>query len=158
MKGLQGFLDRLDSTASAVQESGIREAVVLHHDEADGLTSAALTKLALSSLGLETRLICLDKLYPEVVEDIETGHPRVVAYVDLGSGHVDWLIKANRARNLVLVLDHHDTSSTQDPLLHNLNPELYGFSGEKDASSATVAYLSAKQLIHDYQATLTWRQ
>jgi len=144
MEGLQGFLDRLHATASAVRESGIREAVVLHHDEADGLTSAALTKLALSSLGLETRIICLDKLYPEVVEDIETGRPRVVAYVDLGSGHIDWLIKANRARNLILVLDHHDTSTIQDPLLYNLNPELYGFSGEKDASSATVAYLFGK--------------
>jgi RecJ-like exonuclease len=29
-------------------------------------------------------------------------------------------------------------------LLYNLNPELYGFSGEKDASSATVAYLFCK--------------
>src|SRR6266581_271608 len=144
MEGLQGFLDRLHATASAVRESGIREAVVLHHDEADGLTSAALTKLALSSLGLETRIICLDKLYPEVVEDIETGRPRVVAYVDLGSGHIDWLIEANSANGLILVLDHHDTTSTQDPLLYNLNPELYGFSGEKDASSATIAYLFCK--------------
>jgi len=32
----------------------------------------------------------------------------------------------------------------QDPTLHNLNPELYGFSGEKDASSATVAYMFCK--------------
>ncbi|HEV2119820.1 MAG TPA: DHH family phosphoesterase [Candidatus Bathyarchaeia archaeon] len=29
-------------------------------------------------------------------------------------------------------------------MLYNLNPELYGFSGEKDASSATVAYLFCK--------------
>jgi len=144
LEGLQGFLNRLQATASVVRESGIREAVVLHHDEADGLTSAALTKLALSRLGLETRLICLDKLYPEVVEDIETGRPHVVAYVDLGSGHIDWLIKANSAGNLILVLDHHDTSSIQDPSLYNLNPELYGFSGEKDASSATVAYFFCK--------------
>src|SRR4029077_4788976 len=99
MEALQGFLDRLQATASAVRESGIREAVVLHHDEADGLTSAALTKLALSRVGLEMRVIWLDKLYPEVFEDIETGRPRVLAYVDLGSGHLDWLIKANRARN-----------------------------------------------------------
>ena len=141
MERLHGFQDKLDLAVSAVRESTIREAVVLHHDEADGLTSAALTKLALSSLGLETRLICLDKLYPEVVKDIESGPPRVIAYVDLGSGHIDWLTKANSARGLILVLDHHDTASAQDPMLYNLNPELYGFSGEKDASSATVAYL-----------------
>jgi len=144
VEGLRGIQDRLDSAVSAVRESGVREAVVLHHDEADGLTSAALTQLALSSLGLNTRLICLDKLYPEVVEDIESGRPRVVAYVDLGSGHVDWLVEANSSKGLVLVLDHHDTTPIQNPLLYNLNPELYGFSGEKDASSATVAYLFCK--------------
>jgi len=143
MEGLQGFQDKLQAAASAVLESGIREALVLHHDEADGLTSAALTKIALLRLGLETRLICLDKLYPEVITDIES-RPRVVAYVDLGSGHIDWLIKANTTHSPILVLDHHDTSSIQDPMLHNLNPELYGFSGEKDASSATVAYLFCK--------------
>ena len=144
MERLHDFQNRLGSAVSAVRESGIREAVVLHHDEADGLTSAALTKLALSSLGLNTRLICLDKLYPEVVKDIESGPPRVIAYVDLGSGHIDWLIKENCSKGLILVLDHHDTVSTQDPLFYNLNPELYGFSGEKDASSATVAYLFCK--------------
>jgi len=141
---LQSFQNRLGSAVSAVRESAIREAVVLHHDEADGLTSAALTKLALSCLGLNTRLICVDKLYPEVVKDIESGRPRVVTYVDLGSGHVDWLVEANSSKGLVLVLDHHDTASIQNPLLYNLNPELYGFSGEKDASSATVAYLFCK--------------
>ena len=146
MEHLHDFQNRLGSAASAVRESGIQEAVVLHHDEADGLTSAALTKLALSSLGLNTRLICLDKLYPEVVKDIESSAPRVIAYVDLGSGHIDWLIKANSASGVILVLDHHDTSSVKDPLLHNLNPELYGFSGEKDASSATVAYFFCKMV------------
>jgi len=144
VENLDGFQDRLHLAVSAVRESTIREAIVLHHDEADGLTSAALTKLALSRLGLETRLICLDKLYPEVVKDIESRPPRVVAYVDLGSGHIDWVVEANSSKALVLVLDHHDTSSLQDPLLYNLNPEPYGFSGEKDASSATVAYLFCK--------------
>ena len=146
MERLHDFQNKLGSAASAVRESGIREAVVLHHDEADGLTSAALTKLALSSLGLNTRVICLDKLYPEVVKDIESGPPLVIAYVDLGSGHIDWLVEANSSKGLILVLDHHDTSSIQDPSLFNLNPELYGFSGEKDASSATVAYFFCKEV------------
>src|SRR4029077_8018839 len=143
MEGLQAFQNKLQGAATAVRESGIREAVVLHHDEADGLTSAALTKVALSRLRLETRLIWLDKLYPDVVYEIESSR-RIIAYVDLGSGHIDWLVKANEAASLILVLDHHDTSSIQDPMLHNLNPELFGFSGEKDASSATVAYMFCK--------------
>src|SRR3989442_7056636 len=72
---------------------------------------------------------------------MESGPPRVRAYVAWGPGQIDWLPKANSPRGLSLFLDHHDTLSTQDPLLYNLNPELYGFSGEKDASSATIAYL-----------------
>ncbi len=118
--------------------------MVLHHDEADGLSSGALTKLALEKLGLDTGLICIDKLYPEVVEDVEGGIQSVVAYSDIGSAHMDWLIDRNRSRSIILTLDHHDTSKREDPYVHNLNPELDGFSGEKDASSATVAYLFAK--------------
>ncbi len=142
MEGLQGFLDKLQAAASAIRESGIREAVVLHHDEADGLTSAALAKLALSDLGLETRLICLDKLYPEVVEDIEAGRPRVVAYVDLGSGHIDWLIKANRARNLIQVF----TTST-------LNSTV--FQARKTHLLQQLPISSARQLTQDCRATPT---
>ncbi len=118
--------------------------MVLHHDEADGLTSAALTKLSLESLGLNTRLICLDKLHPEVVDEVESGPRRLLAYSDIGSGHIDSLSRSNKTGSLIVVLDHHDTVESTDPLVYNLNPELDGFSGERDASSATVAYFFAR--------------
>ena len=103
-----------------------------------------MTKVALEKLGLTTRLICLDKLYPEVVKDVESGPRRVLAYSDIGSGHIKWLSEWNKTGNLILTLDHHDTVDVKDPLVHNLNPELDGFSGERDACSSTVAYLFAK--------------
>ena len=144
MADLTSFRKRLSRAKRAIETSGITQSLVLHHDEADGLSSCALTKLALERLGLDTRLICIDKLYPEVVEDVEGGTQNVVVYSDIGSAHMDWLIERNRSRSIILTLDHHDTSARQDPYVHNLNPELDGFSGEKDASSATVAYLFAK--------------
>jgi RecJ-like exonuclease len=127
-----------------VEKSSLTQATILHHDEADGLTSAALTKLSLEHLGLKTELICLDKLYPEVIADVQARQGQLIVYVDMGSAHIDWLSKYNRTGNLIVTLDHHDTSETKDPLLVNLNPELDGFSGEKEASSATVAYMFAK--------------
>jgi len=127
-------------------QSGLKDAVILHHDEADGLCSAALTKLAIEKLGIETRLISLDKLYPEVVKDLEGGSRRLVVFSDLGSGHVQLLESQNRSKSILVILDHHDTYESKDPLVHNLNPELNGFSGEKDASSSTVAYLFAKTI------------
>lgn len=143
---LKSFQNRLIRAKDAVAQSDLKTAVVLHHDEADGLCSGALTKSTLETLGLQTRLICLDKLYPEVVKEIESGPRRVIAYSDIGSGHVDWLAKWNKTKNLILTLDHHDTTDMGDPLVHNLNPELDGFSGEKDACSSTVAYLFAKTI------------
>ena len=144
MAQLEPFLRRLAQAKETIVQSGLRVAVILHHDEADGLCSAALTKIAIEKLGIETRLICLDKLYPEIVRDVEGGPRHLVVFSDLGSGHVQLLESQNRSRSILVILDHHDTSESRDPLVHNLNPELYGFSGEKDASSSTVAYLFAK--------------
>jgi single-stranded-DNA-specific exonuclease len=141
---LDPFLRRLVQAKEAILQSGLKDALILHHDEADGLCSAALTKVAIEKLGIETRLICLDKLYPEVVKDVEGGSRRLVVFSDLGSGHVRLLESQNRSKSVLVILDHHDTTESKDPLIHNLNPELNGFSGEKDASSSTVAYLFAK--------------
>ncbi len=143
---LDSFLIKLAQAKETIVRSGLKEAIILHHDEADGLCSAALTKLAIEKLGIETRLICLDKLYPEVVRDVEEGPRRLVVFSDLGSGHVQLLESQNRSKSILVTLDHHDTSESKDPLVHNLNPELNGYSGEKDASSSTVAYLFAKTI------------
>lgn len=144
MPDLTGFQKRLEKAKAAIENSGLKESLIVHHDEADGLCSAALSKVALEKMGFQTWLICLDKLYPEVVKDIEAGPRRVVAYSDIGSGHIEWLSTWNQSRNIVLALDHHDTIEVADPLVHNLNPELNGYSGEKDVCSATIAYLFAK--------------
>jgi len=45
---------------------------------------------------------------------------------------------------MIVILDHHDTVESNDPMVYNLNPELDGFSGESDASAATIAYFFAK--------------
>jgi len=141
---LESFLNKLAQAKETIVHSGLKDAVILHHDEADGLCSAALAKIAIEKLGIEIQLICLDKLYPEVVRDVEGGSRRLVVFSDLGSGHVQLLESQNRLRSILIILDHHDTSESRDPLVHNLNPELNGFSGERDASSSTVAYLFAK--------------
>jgi single-stranded-DNA-specific exonuclease len=141
---LDSFLEKLARAKKSIVQSFLKESIILHHDEADGLCSAALTKVAIETLGIETRLICLDKLYPEVVRDVEGGSRRLVAFSDLGSGHIQLLESQNRSKSILLILDHHDTSESRDPFVHNLNPELNGFSGEKDASSSTIAYLFAK--------------
>jgi len=92
---LESFLNKLTQAKDTIAKSGLKDSLILHHDEADGLCSAALTKIAIEKLGIETRLICLDKLYPEVVKDVEEGSRRLVVFSDLGSGHVQLLESQN---------------------------------------------------------------
>jgi len=144
MNSLDRFLSRMERARDDLRRSELREAVVLHHDEADGLTSAALAKLAFEHLSMTTRLICLDKLYPEVIREVEKGPRQVIVCVDLGSAHVGRLTQYNASQSMIVILDHHDTVESNDPMVYNLNPELDGFSGESDASAATIAYFFAK--------------
>src|SRR2546425_11146032 len=113
---LESFLNKLAQAKETIVQSGLKDALILNHDEADGLCSAALTKIAIENLGIGTRLICLDKLYPEVVRDIEGGSRRLVVFSDLGSGHVQLLESQNRSKSILVILVHHDTSESNDPL------------------------------------------
>lgn len=113
---------------------------VVHHDDADGLSSAAVLKACFERKGLKFSFICLEKLFPKVVERVHEGGLPVV-YADLGSPHADTIASKNRGRSVALILDHHDPRPCSDPMVFDLNLEHYGFSGERDFSGSTVAYL-----------------
>jgi single-stranded-DNA-specific exonuclease len=120
--------------------------LLVHHGDADGVCAAAIVRLALKRQGWKVEKVCLEKLFPEVLGRIHSKEVGAIIYVDLGSPHVDEISKANQGRKLVIILDHHDPTATQDPSILNLNPELWGIDGESDASSSTVAYLLATNL------------
>ncbi len=49
----------------------------------------------------------------------------------------------NKGRNLTLILDHHVAEASTDPMVHNLDPDLYGLKGDRDISGSTTCYLFA---------------
>ncbi|MGQ9478648.1 MAG: DHH family phosphoesterase [Thermoproteota archaeon] len=121
------------------------EAFLIHHDEADGVCSAALAKVALEEMGYVVKTLCLDKLFPEILEKVFS-ESRVVVFTDIGSAHVDKIESMARNDSLVIIIDHHDTKPSMRSNVFNLNPELYGYSGESDASASTVSYFFAKSV------------
>ena len=143
---MKEYLNDLVSAARRLRSKRPREATVLYHDEADGICSGAIAKKALEREGFAVQLISLEKLYPEVVEKLHSQRNKTFIYVDLGAGQVERICSVNQGRNLAIVLDHHDTKPSKDAEVINLDPELYGISGEKEASASTVAYLFAKAL------------
>lgn len=126
----------------------VGDAVLIHHDEADGVCSAALAKAALEEMGYKVGTICLDKLFPEILEKALSSH-KVVVFTDIGSAHVKRIEKLIDKDSLAVIIDHHDTEPAVKSNVFNINPELYGYRGERDASASTVAYFFAKSVNKD---------
>lgn len=129
-----------------LRKVGTNEVLLVHHDDADGLCSAAITKTALEREGYKVKTFCLEKAYPEVIESIHKDSGQIIFYVDIGSSHANFISKCNASRNLTIILDHHDPKPAMDKRVFDLNLEHYGFQGETDFSGATCCYLFAKAL------------
>jgi len=140
------FGKKVGAAISELRQAKPMKILLVHHDDADGLCSAAVSKAALEREGYGVKTSCLEKVYPEVVESLHQVRDQVIFYVDIGSAHADFISERNSSRNLVIILDHHDPMPASDPRVYDLNLEHYGFRGENDFSGATCCYLFAKAL------------
>jgi single-stranded DNA-specific DHH superfamily exonuclease len=145
-KLLDGFEKKADQAVLQLRAVEPREAIAVYHDDADGLCSAAVTKKTLEREGLKVKVLCLEKVYIEVIEDLYSKPGQTIFYADIGSSHADLISKYNEGRNLTIILDHHDPKPSKDPKVSDLNLENYGFKCETDFSGATCCHLFAKAL------------
>jgi single-stranded DNA-specific DHH superfamily exonuclease len=146
LMGYEEFGKRVGTAISELRQTRPKEIVLVHHDDADGLCSAAITKAALEREGYGVKTFCLEKIYPEVIQSLHESVGRTIFYVDIGSSHAGFISQCNAGRNLTIILDHHDPTPATDPRVYDLNLENYGFRGESDFSGATCCYLFAKAL------------
>jgi len=121
-------------------------ALVLHHNDADGITSGAIVQRALSRLGRSVRRLCLEKPYPQVLERVLADAGQLIVLADFAGRIAPLLSQLNRGRNLVIVLDHHKAQPATDSLVLNLDPDLYGFLGDRDVSASSTCLLFATAL------------
>jgi len=140
------FWRRVAIAISELKQTKPKEIVLVHHDDGDGLCSAAVTKVALEREGYRVKTFCLEKIYPEVVKSLHESMGQTIFYTDIGSSHANFISECNASRNLTIILDHHDPMPARDPRVYDLNLEHYGFRGENDFSGATCCYLFAKAL------------
>jgi len=143
---LEDYYKKVHAAISELKKADTKEVVLVYHDDADALSSCAITKTALEREGYKVKAFCLEKVYPEVIEDVHKGKDKIIFYADIGSAHADYISEVNGSRNLTIILDHHDPTPAKDPRVFDLNFEHYGFQGETDFSGATCNYFFAKTL------------
>jgi len=145
-----GFADFEKRAAAAISElKRIRptQITLVHHDDADGICSGAIMKTALEREDFGVKTFCLEKIYPEVIEDVHKRKDKAIFYSDIGSAHADLISKVNSSKKLTIILDHHhNPPKATDPMVFDLNLEQHGFEGETEFSSATCNYLFARVL------------
>ena len=128
--------------------SRVKEEVgLVFHNDADGLCAGAIASLALKRSGVPHKLISIEKVHPAILKLVHSSGHRLYIYLDIGSGRADLVAEAaEESGSEALILDHHDPRGVESAKVVNLNPELYGFSGETEVSGSTATYLLMRKL------------
>jgi len=145
------FAASLAEAASVVkQRSTVGEtALIIHHNDADGITSGAILAAALKRCGYRPTTCSLEKPYPELLPEIYKQNVALYVYGDLGSAYIDAIASvadSSADDSPTILVDHHLTGPSPTPKVLNVNGELHGLSGSLDISGASTCLLLALAL------------
>jgi RecJ-like exonuclease len=107
-----------------------KEPLVVHHYDADGISSGAIVAGALQKESKTFRRECIKKLDDTAIE--RYAKEKELIFVDLGGGN-----KRVNELSDVLIIDHHQTEGIEKP---QANPLLHGIGGSDELSAAGTAY------------------
>lgn len=115
-----------------------KDPLIVHHYDADGLSSGALVIGAFQKEGRKVRSECIKKLDDNAIERYLGGNAgggtreREIIFVDLGGGN-----KRVNELDDVVIIDHHQTEGIDKP---QANPLLFGIDGGTELSASSTAY------------------
>jgi single-stranded-DNA-specific exonuclease len=143
---IEELLNAMDKALDEMNRNHGKMVRLFHHNDADGLTSAAILTRAFERNGRTALRCALEKPYPAVLERIFDREGEVIVFADFAGRIAPLISGLNRGKNLVLILDHHVASPATDPRVHNLDPDLYGLKGDLDISASVTCYHFAKRM------------
>ena len=117
---------------------------IFHHNDCDGLSSAAILSKAFTCQGYKVNRYCLEKPYPAVLKKIFRDTGCINVFADFGGRAAPIISELNGEKNLSLILDHHYAEPSTNPRVYNLDPELFGFRGDREMSASTTCYMFSK--------------
>jgi single-stranded-DNA-specific exonuclease len=141
---LEDLLVAMQRAIAEVEDRADRKVQILHHNDSDGLSSGAVLTRAFERKGFAVERVCLEKPYPAVLERIFAANDHLIVLTDFAGRIAPLISDLNRGRNLVLILDHHKAALPTDDRVHLLDPEVFGFRGDRDITASTTCYLFAR--------------
>ncbi len=115
---------------------------IVHHNDADGICSAAILLKLFELLDCETEFVCIEKVHPKIVEKIHNGREgEIIIYTDLGGLAAEMIDQINSGRCKVYIIDHHPAKGIESEHVFVLDPELAGISGDIFISASTLNYI-----------------
>ncbi|CAB1083417.1 hypothetical protein JY97_17440 [Alkalispirochaeta odontotermitis] len=137
---------KMEQAAAEVMQWPRKSVAILHHNDADGLSSGAILMRAFEREDFKVQRFCLEKPYPAVLRKVYQQQGAIFIFADFAGRIAPLLSELNGDQNLTLILDHHVATASTNPRVHNLDPDLFGLKGDRDISASTTCYLFAKTL------------
>ncbi|MEM3364618.1 MAG: DHH family phosphoesterase [Candidatus Micrarchaeia archaeon] len=132
---MSSFLTRCKEARDEI--SKMEDVLIVHHYDADGLSSGALVAAALEKMGKAYSRLCFRKLTQKELGEIAQRKEKDVILADFGGSVQEELAKMEKRR--VVIIDHHICE--EGPILQ-VNPRLFGIDGSREMSGSSTAYFT----------------
>lgn len=143
------FFNWVEMAAGLIRSYQGDRVTVVHHNDADGICSAALLSRVCDYLGFKSEFICIEKVYPAIIERIHKERDGMIIYTDLAGLAAEMIDKINAGKSKVLIIDHHPAKDIESETVHVLDPELAGISGDVFVSASSLNYIFFRVLAGD---------
>ena len=140
------MLNRAKEASDMLKEHIEKDDVIriISHNDADGISSAAVIANALAEEGAQFHTTILPRLKEENVNQLRHEKYDLFIFSDMGSQFVK---DFNTYKHDVIVADHHQVADTEsESNVVHINPHLFGIDGSRDLSGAGSSYLAVREL------------
>ncbi|MFH1107000.1 MAG: DHH family phosphoesterase [Candidatus Micrarchaeota archaeon] len=132
------------ASSAGASSLSCKNALVLHHYDADGIAAASVIGLALKARSIPFRMLPCKRFDDESLRTAAKSDSPAVFVADLASDRLNDLNAIARLGKFVSVVDHHPPAAVHNPSasLAVVNPHRHGLDGALYACSSTSAYLA----------------
>ena len=123
----------------------MKNPLVFHHYDCDGLSSGSIIALALTSKGVPFKMKVVKRLAEKEIEEIRAENSGEIVFSDIGSGQIK-LVNVLPLETDIVIIDHHPAPEKPNENIRMCNPHDFGVDGNIELSAGSTAFYCFKHL------------